>query len=197
MFLLSSNKKEAKYPETPAFTQKTNLNLIQLTVSEKSFDKLEKKRFKALSQGVLETSDTDYVPATVSFNAKDFRAQIRLKGDWTDHLKGEKWSFRVKLKDDKTILGMRKFSLHHPQTRGRYYLAEWLYLKAIKKEGIMGLRYTFLEGSIHVKRKNSSAYITKDVGFYALEETFDKRTIESNNLKESVILKFAEDHWWQ
>lgn len=196
LFLLSSSKKEPKYPETPAFNQKTNLNVIQLTVNEKSFAKLEKKRFKALSKGVLETSDSDYVPATVSFNGKDFRAQLRLKGDWTDHLKGEKWSFRVKLKDDKTILGMRKFSLHHPQTRGRYYLAEWLYLKAIKREDLMGLRYSYVEGSIHVKRKNNSNYINKEVGLYALEETFDKRTIESNGLKESVILKFAEDHWW-
>lgn len=196
LFLLSTDKKEPKYPETPPFSQKTNLGLIQLTINEKSFKKLEKKRYKALSQGVLETTDTDYVPATVSFNGEEFRAQVRLKGDWTDHLEGEKWSFRVKLKDDKTILGMRKFSLHHPQTRGHYYLAEWLYLKTIKKEELMGLRYTFVEGSIHVKRKNDSEYINKEVGIYALEETFDKRTIESNNLKESVILKFSEDHWW-
>jgi hypothetical protein len=104
LFLLSSNKNEPKYPKTPEFVQKTNLDLIQLTLNEKSFAKLEKKRYKALSQGVLETTDTDYVPATVSFNGEDFRAEVRLKGDWTDHLKGEKWSFRVKLKDDKTIL---------------------------------------------------------------------------------------------
>jgi hypothetical protein len=29
-----------------------------------------------------------------------------------------------------------------------------------------------------------------------MEETFDKRTLESNNSKESVILKFPENVWW-
>jgi len=197
LFFLGSNKKAKKYPETPAgFEQKTNLDLIQLTFSEKAYKKVEKKRLKALATGILETGDSDYVPATVTFNGEDFRAEVRLKGDWTDHLKGEKWSFRVKLKNNKTILGMRKFSIHHPQTRGFYYLAEWMYLKAIKRENLVGLRYNFLEGAINIKSKNSSEYTTKEVGIYAMEETFDKRTLESNAMKESVILKFSEQHWW-
>jgi hypothetical protein len=196
LFSLGDNKKAEKFPETPEFDQKTNLDLIQLTFSEKAFKKIKKKRLKALAVGILETGDSDYVPVTVSFNGEDFRAEARLKGDWTDHLKGEKWSFRVKLKNDKTILGMRKFSIHHPQTRGFYYLSEWLYLKAIKREELAGLRYNFLEGAIHIKSKNSANYDSRDVGIYAMEETFDKRTLESNGLKESVILKFSEQHWW-
>lgn len=196
LFSLSGNKKAKKYPETSEFEQKTNFDLIQLTFSEKAFKKVEKKRFKALATGILETGDSDYVPATISFNGEDLRAEVRLKGDWTDHLKGEKWSFRVKLKNDKTILGMRKFSIHHPQTRGHHYLAEWLYLKAVKRENLLGLRYNFLEGAIHIKSKNSSKYTSRDVGLYAMEETFDKRTLESNAAKESVILKFPEDVWW-
>ncbi|MEL6919135.1 MAG: hypothetical protein AAFO99_15570, partial [Bacteroidota bacterium] len=49
---------------------------------------------------------------------------------------------------------------------------------------------------IHISLKNDSDYINKEVGIYAIEETFDKRTIESNKRKESVILKFSEDYWW-
>lgn len=196
LFYLGDNNKADKYLETPEFDQKTNLDLIQLTFSEKAFNKIKKKRLKALSVGILETNDSDYVPVTVSFNGEDFRAEARLKGDWTDHLKGEKWSFRIKLKNDKTILGMRKFSIHHPQTRGHYYMSEWLYLKAVKLEGLVGLRYNFIEGALHIKRKNSSRYTSIDVGLYAMEETFDKRTLESNGMKESVILKFSEQHWW-
>ena len=196
LFSLGDNKKADKFLVTPEFDQKTNLDLIQLTFSEKAFKKIKKKRLKALATGILETGDSDYVPVTVSFNGEDFRAEARLKGDWTDHLKGEKWSFRVKLKNDKTILGMRKFSIHHPQTRGHYYMAEWLYLKAIKRENLVGLRYNFIEGALHIKNKNSSRYTSIDVGLYAMEETFDKRTLESNGMKESVILKFSEQHWW-
>ncbi|WP_298893577.1 hypothetical protein [uncultured Psychroserpens sp.] len=189
-------KKQSKYPEAPKIEKTTSLNALQLTFNEKSFKKIKDKRFKALSKGVLETSDEDYVPATVTFQGESYKAEVRLKGDWTDHLVGDKWSFRVKLKGDETILGMRKFSIHHPQTRGFFYTAEWLYLKAIKREGLMGLRYDYVEGSIHVKGKNASNSINKNVGIYALEETFDKRTIESNSGKESVILKFSEDNFW-
>jgi hypothetical protein len=196
LFSLGDNKKADKFLVTPEFDQKTNLDFIQLTFSEKAFKKIKKKRLKALSAGILETSDSDYVPVTVSFNGEDFRAEARLKGDWTDHLKGEKWSFRIKLKNDKTILGMRKFSIHHPQTRGHYYMAEWLYLKAVKREDLIGLRYNFIESALHIKSKNSSRYTNIDVGLYAMEETFDKRTLESNGMKESVILKFSEQHWW-
>lgn len=193
IFLLQSNKKKSnKYPETPLTEQSTTLNLIQLTLNEKAFNKIKKKRDKALSVGILEAQDSDYVPATITFNGQDFRAEVRLKGDWTTHLEGEKWSFRVKLKGDKTILGMRKFSLHHPVTR--LYLNEWLYHKSMKSEDLMGLRYNFVEGKIHIKSGDN--YIHKDVGIYALEETFDKRTIESNKRKESVIIKFSEDYWW-
>ena len=192
-FQSKGSKKSSKYLEAPLVEQSTTLDLVQITLNEKAFNKLKKKRDKALSVGILEAEDSDYVPATVTFNGKEFRADIRLKGDWTTHLEGDKWSFRVKLKDDKTILGMRKFSLHHPQTR--VYLNEWLFHKATKNEELMGLRYNFVEGYIHIKN-GANDFINKPVGIYAIEETFDKRTIESNKRKESVILKFSEDYWW-
>ena len=89
---------------------------------------------------------------------------------------------------------MRKFSIHHPKTRGD--INEWLYHKAIKQEDVIGLRYGFVESKTHIKLNNSNEFITKETGIYAVEETFDKRTIESNQRKESVILKISEDYWW-
>ncbi|MCK8481789.1 phage head spike fiber domain-containing protein [Psychroserpens algicola] len=195
LFLLNSNNtSDSKYPSAPeGIVQSSPLDLVQITVTEKVYEKLEKKRYRALDLGTLETSELDYVPATITFNGIEYLAEIRLKGDWTDHLEGDKWSFRVKLKGDETILGMRKFSLHSPVTRR--FLNEWMYHKATKKENLIGLRYNFVEGKIHIKTSNNS-YINKSVGVYAIEETFDKRTIESNKRKESVILKFSEDYWW-
>ena len=187
-------KKPTKYPLPPLIEKKTGLDLIQISLNEKNYLKLKKKRDKALSVGILETNDSDYVPATITYQDENYRAEIRLKGDWTDHLKDDKWSFRIKLKDNKTIMGMRKFSVHRPESRG--FINEWLYHKAIKAEKIMGLRYGFLEGMIHVKKNHSSEYLTKEVGIYAIEESFDKRTIESNARKESVILKFSEEDFW-
>lgn len=179
----------------PPITPLTNYKTIEIIVSEKSFEKLKAKRDEALSIGVLQTTDEDYVPASIRYNHEDYKADIRLKGDWTDHLKGLKWSFRIKLKDDRTIQGMRKFSVHHPGSRG--YLNEWLYHKAIKQEGLIGLRYDFLEGFLHLKLQNKDTAKTKNVGIYALEETFDKRLIENNGRKVGVILKLTEADMWR
>ena len=196
LFLLKKTNEEKanKHLIVTKFEQKTSLDVIQIALTEKHYNKLKRKRNNALAVGILETNDTDYVPATITFNGVAYKAEIRLKGDWTEHLVGEKWSFRVKLKGDKTILGMRKFSLQHPKTRR--YLNEWMYHYTVKREGLIGLRYGFVEGAIHIKKEKTSTYINKEVGIYAIEESFDKRTIESNKRKESVIIKFAEDYWW-
>ncbi len=191
--LLVRNKSSALEPQE--IEHKTALNSIQISIKEKHFRKVSKKRNKALSDGILETDDNDYVPAIITYNNEDFKAKIRLKGDFTDHLQGVKWSYRIKLSGDRTILGMRKFSIHHPRTRG--YINEWLFHRINKTEGLMGLRYHFVEGFLNIKPRNSNQYVNKNVGIYALEETFDKRTIESNNRKEGLFLRISEKYFWK
>ena len=188
-------KNQKKVIEVPKVEKKTPLDGLQITIKEKHYEKLKNKRNEAMADGILETSDTDYVPAILTFNNVNYDADIRLKGDWTDHLEGEKWSFRIKLKNDQTIFGMRKFSIHHPKTRG--YINEWLYHKANKAENLMGLRYNFAEGFLHIKLKNKDSIVNKSLGIYGLEETFDKRTIESNKRKAGVILRISEQYFWK
>ncbi|MDN5215665.1 hypothetical protein QQ020_26545 [Fulvivirgaceae bacterium BMA12] len=194
----SLDKKKVEVIEVPSIERKTTLNSLQITVREKHYRKLKEKRNEALADGILETDDNDYVPGIITFDGKDYDAELRLKGDWTDHLQDDKWSYRIKLKNDQTIMGMRKFSVHHPKTRG--YVNEWLYHKANKAEDLIGLRYQFAEGFLHIKLKNpedSIEFINKNVGIYAIEETFDKRTIESNRRKEGVILRISEQYFWK
>ncbi|MFY0603245.1 MAG: hypothetical protein JXQ93_04805 [Flavobacteriaceae bacterium] len=181
--------------QIPEIERKTELEPIQITIKEKHYLKLKKKRNQALADGILETNDNDYIPGIITFNGEEYDADLRLKGDWTDHLNGDKWSYRIKLKNDRTILGMRKFSLHHPKTRG--YINEWLYHKANKFEKLIGLRYYFVEGFLHIKMKGRNNFINKEVGIYAIEETFDKRTIESNKRKIGVILRISEKYFWK
>lgn len=175
-------------------SQKTTLNFIEINLSEKNYNKLKKYRDRAISVGVISAKEKKYVSAILRYNGKKYKADIRLKGDWIDHLTGDKWSFRIKLKGDKTIQGMKKFSIHHPITRG--YINEWVYQKTNKKEGLIGLRYGFVEGAMIIKKEDKSGYINQNLGIYAIEETFDKRLIENNGRKESVILKFSEENWW-
>jgi len=193
--LQSFSKKKKEVIIVPEVEQITELDGLQISFKEKHYKKLKEKRNKALADGILETSDNDYVPTIITFNGKDYKADLRLKGDWTDHLEGDKWSFRIKLKDDQTIFGMRKFSIHHPKTRG--YVNEWLYHQANKAEDLMGLRYNFAEGFMHINLKDSDSIINKNLGIYAFEETFDKRTIESNRRKAGVILRISEQYFWK
>lgn len=190
----SLDRDENQSTKPAEVTPSTGLKLIQVELKEKHYIKLKKKRDNAASLGVLITSDQDEVPAIVHFGDKRLEASIRLKGDWTDHLDGEKWSFRIKLKGENSILGMKKFSIHHPRTRG--YVYEWLYHRAIKDAGLIGLRYDFLEGMLMVKSKTNSGLETKKLGVYALEEHFDKRLLENNRNREGVILKMNESYLW-
>ena len=73
---------------------------------------------------------------------------------------------------------MKQFSLQHPSQR------EWLYEKiihlAMKREGLLGLRYDFIYLTIN----------KENMGLYAIEEHFEKRLVENNRRINGPILKF-------
>tara|TARA_Y100000310_G_scaffold185974_1_gene186018 strand:- start:993 stop:3587 length:2595 start_codon:yes stop_codon:yes gene_type:complete len=158
---------------------------IVIDINYKDYQKLAYQRKNALEKHVLIADPDDYVSASITYNNNTLRSKIRLKGDWTDHLKSDMWSYRVKITGNQTLFGMKKFSLHHPGTRN--YLHEWLYHKVMKSEGIISLRYMFVDVTINGKY----------VGLYALEEHFDKLLLEHNGRREGPIIKFDEDLLWK
>ena len=170
-----------------------NLSTLEITLSEKQYRKLKTKRDQAIKDQVLLSSSDDLVPARLRFHNEDFKAQLRLKGDWVDHLQGDQWSFRVKIKDNRTLMGMRKFSLHRPATRN--YAGEWLFHQVLADAGLMHLQYHFIKVILRVQNGPSSE--VKDLGIYALEEGFDKLLIERNRRREGVILKLDESLMWE
>ncbi len=162
-----------------------NIEPLILDIKYKDYSILLKKRNEALKKGVLLTDENDYVDAKISINDSKLKAKIRLKGDWTDHLQNKKWSYRVRIKDNKTLFGMNKFSLQSPGTRN--YLFEWIFLKLLKEEGLPSLRYQF-----------RPLIVNGDyMGAYAIEEHFDKILLESNSFKEAPILKLSESLIWE
>ncbi|MFQ5638049.1 MAG: CotH kinase family protein [bacterium] len=162
----------------------SNPERITIDIKHKHFQRIAYKREMALANGVLLTSSEDFVPAQIRYKDKALKVKLRLKGDWTDHLLGEKWSFRIKVKGDHTLFGMKQFSIHHPRTRNFIY--EWIFLRALKREGLVALRYKFVEVTLN----------GKDLGIYALEEHFEKRLIENNQYREGPILKYNENNLW-
>ena len=162
----------------------TNPERLVLDISHTDLMNLAHQRDVALERRVLLVSDEDFVNADVRHAGRTVPVRIRLKGDLVDHLEGGKWSFRVVARRDSTILGMKQFSLQHPQTKA--FLYEKLYHEAMRREGLLALRYEFVDLTL-----NGTA-----LGVYALEEHFEKRMVENNRRMEGPIVRFAEDVLW-
>ncbi len=121
------------------------------------------------------------MPAQISADGYEkIPVEIRLKGDRIAHIKGDKWSFRVKIKGEQRPFGMRNFSLQDPSTR--FFLNEWLFLNNVRQEGIMAVRYRFVR----------LIFNGQDKGIYALEEHFTKELIEAHGRREGVFVAFEE-----
>ena len=163
--------------------ENVELSEVLIEISPTSMLKIESKRDKAWEKGILESDREDWVDARLVYDQESFEAKIRLKGDWLDHLEGDKWSFRIKLQDG-AIDGKQVFSVQSPNTRS--FLHEWVYHKLLAAEDILTPSYTF------VKLKLNG----KILGTYAMEEHFMKSLAEHRNRREGPILKLTEDEFW-
>lgn len=163
-------------PEVPA---------IYLNIEFKHLEKLIKKRSEALRTGVLIASDDDLVPAVLSTGEEAVRVKMRLKGDILAHLSGERWSFRIEVRDGANVFGMRRFSLQAPYIRG--FQREALYFDFLRSRGILAPRHFFVDLYVNGRR----------IGITALEEHFSKELPESQQRREGVILKFDESYYWE
>lgn len=160
--------------------------VLNLQIDQKNWKRLEEKRRSAINAGVLESSDKDWVSASILRDSQDaIPVEIRLKGDWLDHLVGDKWSFRIKVDDAHAWKRMKTFSLHTPSAR--YYLHEWLLHQFWEKEDVLTTRYDFIELRVN----------DKSLGIYAYEEHFEKQLLEYKARREGPILKFSETGYWQ
>ena len=79
--------------------------------------KLMEVRKRAFTAGVLQSEDEDWIKGFVFADNKMMKSDMRLKGDWLDHLHGKNWSFRLKLKKGNTWNNMRVFSIQSPLSR--------------------------------------------------------------------------------
>jgi hypothetical protein len=158
---------------------------IHIDIKFKHFQKLYEKREQALKAGLLKQGPDDYVPANVRHQGKTVKVKLRLKGDQDDHFQGNKWSFRVHLKGEDHLFGMRRFSIQSPHTRN--FEAEILFFEALRREGVLVPRYFFIEVAVN----------GKDIGLMAVEEHFSKELLESQGRKEGVIIRFDESKFWE
>jgi len=161
------------------------LETLYIDIAPDDFAQIEAKRQEALERWILLADDTDFVPATLRWRGDVIPVELRLKGDWADHFAHDKWSFRIRTKGGMYFEGMRVFSLQGPSTRT--YLNERLYMENLRDEGVLGVRYWFVHGVVNGEYK----------GIYAVEESFAKELIESQQRREGVIIRYNEDLLWE
>lgn len=157
-----------------------------LEIKGKNFNKITKKRAESLAAGIHSNGEDDWVNGKLTDKQaeKDMAVKLRLKGDWLDHLKGDKWSFRVKVKDPDAFRQMKTFSFQSPAAR--YFLHEWAFHQCLEQEDILTTRYDFVQLEVNGVLK----------GLYAYEEHFEKQLVESRKRREGPIVKFSEDGMW-
>lgn len=170
-------KKDPVYENEPS---------LQLFLDSLDLAEMIQLRESALLQGdIIDPKTKKEFDCVLVHDNKHYSGTIRFKGDWTDHLKLSKWSFRVELDGGRTIFGKRTFSIQHPTTRG--FAKEWVLHELLKKEGVLTTRYEFLPVELN----------GKNLGLYAFEEHFVKQLLESQNRREGVILKLDEELFWE
>jgi len=178
LFLIRAS--ELDFSFIPMFAQGTTVEIDQLAldIKFKYYEKLRYFREMALSKKLITEEMQEEVPAKIRYNNHTYRVGLSLTGLTTDHLKHPyKWSLNVKVKDGKTIMGMKKFALLYPSARG--YLTDWIATKILTSLNVIGLRIDFVD--VEVNGKNQ--------GIYYLEERYDKRMIENNRSREGIVFR--------
>ncbi len=161
------------------------LETLYIDITPGDFAQIEAKRQEALERWILLADDSDFVPATLRWRGDEIPVQLRLKGDWADHFARDKWSFRIRTRGGQYFEGMRVFSLQDPSTRT--YLNEWLYMENLRAEGVLSVHYWFVRLVLNGEYK----------GIYAVEESFAKELLESQQRREGVIIRYNEDLLWE
>lgn len=174
---MSSCKKVTDYDIAPEPS-------LHLSIAPEGMQMLGANREAAIRDGVLLSDNNDWVDAILQTPDTTLFCSVRLKGDWVDHLQGDKWSFRIKLGSDEAWKGMRVFSVQDPVTRD--HLSEYVYHKWLMAEDILTTRYFFMPFTLN----DGKTYT------YAVEEHFDINLIESQHRRAGPIMRFSEDFLW-
>ena len=158
---------------------------LKIEIPDSSLIKLLDVRKEAIKSNLLKDKDS-YVDAKLICGNKTINTSIRFKGDHVDHLDGNRWSFRVKTKQEGLVFGEDKFSIQGVHTRS--FLNEWVFHKLLEKEGLVYLQYHFIRFQIN--------NIDSLKGIYAFESHFKTNLLLVQNKKPGPIAKFEEDLFW-
>ena len=159
-------------------------NVISIHIEDDDYQELERQRNRAMQSAYITQEFKTKAPARVAYKGKVFPANIRLKGDAKDHINTSKWSLRIEMENG-YIEGMDTFSLQHPKTRN--WLVEAIWHEALRREGVVALRFFYVPVVINNEYK----------GIYAFEEHFDDELLVFHDRTPAPIIRFDESVLWK
>lgn len=162
----------------------TTFETLDLLVPPAGMLQLEARAREARKQGVLVTTEDSWVTGKILQPNNKIPVRLRLKGDWTDHLTPDNWSFRIRTRLPETWERLHTFSVQRPETR--FYLHEWVFHQLLGQEGLLSTRYDFVHFRLNGTYK----------GVYAYEEHFEKILVEAQERREGPIVKLDEAGLW-
>ena len=146
-----------------------NTKKLIIDINYKNYSKILSSRDKSLKAFRASEDIHQWVAANLDFDDTKYKIRLKLKGVHKEHWEdSKKWSFKIKLLNDKSINGIKRFSIQQPKTRD--YLYEWLFMQVLKEEGLIFHRTKFLETTVN----------GENLGIYFLEEQHSKQLIENN-----------------
>ena len=165
-----------------AFSESSEKLIIN--VNYKNYMKILSSRSESIKKFRASEDIHRWVPANLTIDNKNFKSEIKLKGVHSEHwVHPSKWSFKIKLLDEKSFNGMRRFSIQQPKTRD--FLYEWLFMKVLSEETLISHRTKFIETIIN----------GNNLGVYFLEEQHSKQLIENNKRQEGPIIGLDKNLW--
>ena len=161
-----------------------NKKKLIIDINYKNYLKILSSREKSIKSFRASENIHEWVPATMVLEDKKYKIKIKLKGVHKDHwVHPTKWSFKIKLTEDKSIDGIKRFSIQQPKTRN--YLYEWLFTKVLEKENLISHRTKYLETIVN----------GENLGIYFFEEQHSKQLIENNKRREGPIIGLDKNLW--
>lgn len=134
-------------------------------------------RQSALKKGIITEEEQNVsVKGTLALGGVVFKVKISPTGQNLDMIGSvTKRAYKVKVLGGKKIYGMSEFKLLPPGSR--HHVVEWVGHQLERQEGLVALRYFFVEATMN----------GTPLGVYAIEEHFNKELLENNRSREGLI----------
>ena len=155
----------------------TSPDKLFIDLDFKGVQLLNYARESALSRGIITDEEQEVVvKGKLSLNSEVYEVKLSPTGQNLDMIGSiDKRAYKVKVLEGKKIYGMEEFKLLPPTSRNN--VVEWIGHALEEKEGLIALRYFFIELALN----------GENLGVYAIEEHFNKELLENRRSREGII----------